>query len=672
MRWLLPLSWLLLCVCSEARLDSATQEVGKYRVVRIVPRDEAEIGMLKKIYKTAHDFDLDFWKAPTGVGQFVDIMVAPTFSDSFDRFLGSKNFSYTVTIDDVQKMILLKEKPRAAVDFSLNPLLRDFFRKRLSDDFSSRNTAKYTFGDYHSYDTMVNWMNEIERNYPSMAKVFSLGTTFEGRAIKGIKIGNNIEDTSKRIVWIDGGMHAREWAAIHTALWFIDQLIGNYGVDPQITAYVDTLNFYITPVVNPDGFEYSRSEANPQTRFWRKNRGQQVCKKDRWRRERCCGGVDLNRNFDFHFGETGSSEDLCSEIYQGKYAFSEPESRAVRDKMFSSELYGKVDAFITLHTYSQMWIHPFNHERRSFPNDIFDLQTVGRKGVKAIESMYGTKFKFGTGADILYPSAGGSDDWAKAKAHVKYVYLLELRPGEEEWDGFLLDRRQLIPTARETWEGVKVVIDAVMAMAKRSGFSHQRTSLFPTTTPSTTTFSTTPSTTTATTTTPTTTVFFTTTNPPPALPPSPPPTFAPNPAPVFQPSQSTFRQNPQPVNPQPSQPAPAFNQNRPNPNFPAPQARQPDQGVRVQLQKKLEQARNRQVQARREYERRLRLFEAQREAANRLREQQARAQWQLQQVCVDRSPWCSSWIQQSANICRTSSIYMRQDCARSCGYCRSF
>jgi hypothetical protein len=71
--------------------------------------------------------------------------------------------------------------------------------------------------------------------------------------------------------------------------------------------------------------------------------------------------------------------------------------------------------------------------------------------VNAIESVYGTKFRFGTGADILYPSAGGSDDWAKAKANVKYVYLLELRPGEEEWDGFLLDRRQLIPTGRETW-----------------------------------------------------------------------------------------------------------------------------------------------------------------------------------------------------------------------------
>lgn len=143
--------------------------------------------------------------------------------------------------------------------------------------------------------------------------------------------------------------------------------------------------------------------------------------------------------------------------------------------MLSPELRGKLDAYITLHTYSQMWIHPYNHATRSFPEDIQDLINIGKQGVNAIENVYGTKFRFGTGADILYPSAGGSDDWSKAKAGVKYVYLLELRPGEEEWDGFLLDRRQLIPTGRETWEGIKVVIDAVIRKAQTNQPNRQVT-----------------------------------------------------------------------------------------------------------------------------------------------------------------------------------------------------
>lgn len=38
------------------------------------------------------------------------------------------------------------------------------------------------------------------------------------------QIGNPINRTDKRIIWIDGGIHAREWAAVHTALYFIDQV----------------------------------------------------------------------------------------------------------------------------------------------------------------------------------------------------------------------------------------------------------------------------------------------------------------------------------------------------------------------------------------------------------------------------------------------------------------
>ncbi|VDN30168.1 unnamed protein product [Gongylonema pulchrum] len=277
---------------------------------------------------------------------------------------------------------------RGLTTFTSSSVL-DSFMRRLKDFDSSRNKAKYGFGE-----------------------------TYEGRPIKGIKIGNPIGRTDKRIVWVDGGMHAREWAAIHTALFFIDQLISQYGIDPQITSYVDTLNFYIVPAANPDGYEYSRSDITPRTRFWRKNRGKQVCYKNQWHRERCCGGVDLNRNFDFHWGETGSSTDVCSEIYQGSGPFSEPETRAIRDKLLSPEMFGKVDAYITLHTYSQMWIHPYNHQRHSFPSDINDLVRIHLRMMVDINHL--------------------------------------------EWDGFLLDRRQLIPTGRETWAGVRVVIDAIM------------------------------------------------------------------------------------------------------------------------------------------------------------------------------------------------------------------
>ncbi|CAM6006025.1 unnamed protein product [Sphagnum balticum] len=207
---------------------------------------------------------------------------------------------------------------------------------------------------------------------------------------------------------------------------------------------------YIAPVINPDGYEYSHSSTNPDVRLWRKNRSPMVCTFNA-----CCQGVDLNRNFDFHWGGEGSSADPCSEIYQGTSPFSEPESRAVRDFVLAQR--GQIKSFITMHSYSQIWMYPYGHARGSYPPDVNDLQRVAIQARDALGSLYGTQYTVGTGADTLYPASGGADDWAKTGGNVKYAYLIELRPSDDVWDGFMLNEAQIVPTARETFEGIKVV-----------------------------------------------------------------------------------------------------------------------------------------------------------------------------------------------------------------------
>jgi murein tripeptide amidase MpaA len=122
-----------------------------------------------------------------------------------------------------------------------------------------------------------------------------IGTSSEGRPIEGLKIGYPIANTTKRAFWIDGNIHAREWASSHTALFIINQLISGYGRDKQITHYLNSLNFYIVPNLNPDGYEYSRSSLSPEIRLWRKNRSPEKCSPSIWGGWRCCQGVDLNR-----------------------------------------------------------------------------------------------------------------------------------------------------------------------------------------------------------------------------------------------------------------------------------------------------------------------------------------------------------------------------------------
>jgi hypothetical protein len=48
-------------------------------------------------------FQLDFWKAPKGVDNFVDVMVPPTMLDTLPPILLAGGLTYTITINDVQK-----------------------------------------------------------------------------------------------------------------------------------------------------------------------------------------------------------------------------------------------------------------------------------------------------------------------------------------------------------------------------------------------------------------------------------------------------------------------------------------------------------------------------------------------------------------------------------------
>lgn len=55
--------------------------------------------------------------------------------------------------------------------------------------------------------------------------------------------------------------------------------------------------------------------------MWRKNRNKIPANS--------CVGTDLNRNWDYHWGESGASKYSCAEIYRGVKASSEPETQAV-------------------------------------------------------------------------------------------------------------------------------------------------------------------------------------------------------------------------------------------------------------------------------------------------------------------------------------------------------
>jgi len=73
-----------------------------------------------------------------------------------------------------------------------------------------------------------------------------------------IKISSGGNGT-RPVILVDAGIHAREWVAPAMALYIINQLVENNAANSALT---DAVDWYILPVLNPDGYEYSHTTVS--------------------------------------------------------------------------------------------------------------------------------------------------------------------------------------------------------------------------------------------------------------------------------------------------------------------------------------------------------------------------------------------------------------------------
>ncbi len=184
-----------------------------------------------------------------------------------------------------------------------------------------------TMGPYHTFTEVVAHLDAMQAAFPNLVTTKdSLGASIEGRAIWAVKISDNPntnESATEAPAYYDALHHAREPHSMESLLYFMWWLLENYGTDPVASYLVDNRELFFVPVVNPDGYVYNQTTDPNGGGMWRKNR-----------RDNGGGvyGVDLNRNYSSSWGDpVGSSGNPTSGTYRGDSAFSEPESRAVRD-----------------------------------------------------------------------------------------------------------------------------------------------------------------------------------------------------------------------------------------------------------------------------------------------------------------------------------------------------
>ncbi|XP_040923576.1 carboxypeptidase O isoform X2 [Betta splendens] len=291
---------------------------------------------------------------------------------------------------------------------------------------------------------ITSWMAQLAEDHP-VVTLINYGQTYEKRPINLLKIGLDSEQR-KKAVWMDCGIHAREWIAPAFCQYFINQILQTYKTDPTVNQMMKNLDFYVTPVLNVDGYVYSWKDNT--TRLWRKNRspGPPGCS---------CYGTDLNRNFDANWGTIGVSTNCCSITYGGTKALSEPEAQAVTN--FLAKQKDDFLCFLTIHSYGQLLLVPYGHPNFTAPN-YDELMKVGLAAADEIRKAHGMNYRVGSSPDILYPNSGSSRDWARLVG-IPFTYTFELRDnGTFEFE---LPEAQIQPTCEEAYRGAMHIITYV-------------------------------------------------------------------------------------------------------------------------------------------------------------------------------------------------------------------
>jgi carboxypeptidase T len=277
-------------------------------------------------------------------------------------------------------------------------------------DFPAEDAA------FHDYARTAAELRRLAAQAPELASLFSIGKSLQGRDIWALRLNEGAQGSApsaKPGVLFLGTHHAREHLSTEVPLLLAKHLI-DHRADADLAPLLAKRDIYIVPMVNPDGVEHDI--AGGQYHMHRKNM-----------RPGPGGalGVDLNRNYGWHFGEAGASANPKDETYHGPSAFSEPETQAVKAFVESRE---NLKVLLSYHTYSELILYPWGYA--DLPID--DARALSAYK-KMAETMAGWTGYTAEQSSDLYAASGDLTDWSWGARHV-FSFTFELTP-KSMWDG---------------------------------------------------------------------------------------------------------------------------------------------------------------------------------------------------------------------------------------------
>ncbi|MHA1214092.1 MAG: M14 family zinc carboxypeptidase [Candidatus Hodarchaeales archaeon] len=343
---------------------------------------------------------------------------------------------------------------------------------------------------FHTPTELHEELENILSNAPNLVDMFTIGKSIQGREIYCLKITNKLDNRPKANSLIIAQHHSREQITVEASLRFILRLINNYGLDANITDYIDSQDIYVIPTLNPDGLYYvvgNRSGLQPNE-WLRKNlrafdddndglfdedpaedvngdgiiSGFDVYLKDlateSWIysydylegidndgdgliNEDRIGGVDLNRNYDYRWNDssldTGASGDTRDDTFPGTAPFSEPETQAYRDFVANYSFATAISLHSGINTTYFPWASTYGYAEPTLYYNIFnDIKKILPDRFGSSISNHGS-----SSSSISYTCAGEWGDWMYARQDCLVPMTFEIfhKAGSNKYDELIVE-----------------------------------------------------------------------------------------------------------------------------------------------------------------------------------------------------------------------------------------
>lgn len=109
---------------------------------------------------------------------------------------------------------------------------------------------------YYDLEQIYSWLDDLIEAHPEVTEIIG-ATSYEDRQIKGVKISHG---NGKKAIFVEGGIHSREFISPATVNYILNELLNSNNEDIQEIARA--FDWYIFPVTNPDGYIHAVEEVS--------------------------------------------------------------------------------------------------------------------------------------------------------------------------------------------------------------------------------------------------------------------------------------------------------------------------------------------------------------------------------------------------------------------------